>query len=275
MAESTATQTADVGPIRRARASLAALETLDRLRQAPHMSPTSEDLAALRGWSGWGPLATCQALGSVARFAAANSADSKWHDADGNAIHPDDVPALLGTLAESTIANGYCNREVAWRGMTIDFTSTRNRGEEQVSARIITGDNRHRLDVPLNTAWTVKGQHWRIRDAIAAAVENAHLGAAETRANIEVLQQQIAENEAAIGQPFELRWTRRESVVPHSIWRSESRLRRTRRHVAIGVPAPPKSPLRPARRSREPRCSFECTQQFLPSVPDLRAKASR
>ena len=57
MAGITIPQTTDVGPISRARASLAALETLDRLRQAEHVSPVPEDLETLRGWSGWGPLA--------------------------------------------------------------------------------------------------------------------------------------------------------------------------------------------------------------------------
>ena len=145
---------------------------------------------------------TCQALDSVAQLAVAHSGDSPWQDPNGNAVPAEDVPTLLGALAESTIANGYCNREVVWRGMTIDFTCTRRWPEELLSARIITGDNRHRVDVPLNTAWTAKGQHWRIRDAIAAAVDGAHEVAAETRANIEVLQQRIAENEAALGQPF-------------------------------------------------------------------------
>src|SRR5262249_38314169 len=45
------------GAISRARASLAALETLRRLRQASHIQPSPDNLAALRGWSGWGPLA--------------------------------------------------------------------------------------------------------------------------------------------------------------------------------------------------------------------------
>ncbi|MEY9932574.1 N12 class adenine-specific DNA methylase [Catenulispora sp. GP43] len=145
---------------------------------------------------------TCQALDSVAQFAAAHSVDSPWRDPDGNVVSSEDVPALLGGLAESTIANGYCDREVVWRGMTIDFTCARKGREELLSARVITGDNRHRVDVPLNAAWTAKGQHWRIRDAIAAAVDGAHEVAAETRANIEVLQQRITENEAAMGQPF-------------------------------------------------------------------------
>ncbi|KWX03232.1 hypothetical protein LI90_4283 [Carbonactinospora thermoautotrophica] len=44
------------GPIARARAAVAALEVLDRLRP-DGASPTAEDLAALRAWPGWGPLA--------------------------------------------------------------------------------------------------------------------------------------------------------------------------------------------------------------------------
>jgi N12 class adenine-specific DNA methylase len=51
-----------VGPVARARASLRALETLDRFSPAgtvPAASPvpSEEDLAALRGWAGWGPMA--------------------------------------------------------------------------------------------------------------------------------------------------------------------------------------------------------------------------
>lgn len=57
MAEVPAAETANTGPLRRARASLAALETLERLRQNPHTPPSTADLEALRGWSGWGPLA--------------------------------------------------------------------------------------------------------------------------------------------------------------------------------------------------------------------------
>lgn len=57
MAEIPAEATAKSGAISRAHASLAALETLERMRQAPDTSPTPDDLARLRGWSGWGPLA--------------------------------------------------------------------------------------------------------------------------------------------------------------------------------------------------------------------------
>ncbi|WP_194893290.1 bifunctional DNA primase/polymerase [Catenulispora pinisilvae] len=144
----------------------------------------------------------CQALESVAQFATAFGGELPWRDVLGNSIPHEAVPALLGDLVESTIAKGYCDHEVLWRGMTIDFTCTRRGREELISARIITGDNRHRVDVPVNRAWTAKGQHWRIRDAIAASVDSAEQVAAETRANIEVLRQRIAENEAAIGQPF-------------------------------------------------------------------------
>ncbi|MBX7471248.1 hypothetical protein K1Y80_34890 [Streptomyces sp. MAG02] len=45
-----------LGPIGRARASLTAIETLLRLR-TDESAPTPEDLAALRHWPGWGPLA--------------------------------------------------------------------------------------------------------------------------------------------------------------------------------------------------------------------------
>ncbi|MFJ8078747.1 hypothetical protein ACIQ7Q_33645 [Streptomyces sp. NPDC096176] len=47
---------ARLGPIGRARASLTAIETLLRLRE-DQTAPTAEDLAALRQWPGWGPLA--------------------------------------------------------------------------------------------------------------------------------------------------------------------------------------------------------------------------
>src|SRR5579859_4735693 len=57
MAEVPAAETANSGPIRRARTSLAALETLQRLRRNAHTPASTDDLAALRGWSGWGPLA--------------------------------------------------------------------------------------------------------------------------------------------------------------------------------------------------------------------------
>ncbi|MFD5565537.1 hypothetical protein [Kitasatospora griseola] len=45
-----------LGPIGRARASLAAVEVLLRLRE-DQATPTADDLAALRHWPGWGPLA--------------------------------------------------------------------------------------------------------------------------------------------------------------------------------------------------------------------------
>jgi hypothetical protein len=57
MADVPAENTATSGAISRARTSLAALETLERLGQTPHIQPSPDDLAALRGWSGWGPLA--------------------------------------------------------------------------------------------------------------------------------------------------------------------------------------------------------------------------
>ena len=48
--------TGGVGPVARARASLEALEVLDRIR-SPDASPSGAELAALRGWAGWGPMA--------------------------------------------------------------------------------------------------------------------------------------------------------------------------------------------------------------------------
>jgi N12 class adenine-specific DNA methylase len=54
--------TAGAGPIARARASLRALETLDRLT-ADAATPSDSDLEALRGWAGWGPMAPAFAPG--------------------------------------------------------------------------------------------------------------------------------------------------------------------------------------------------------------------
>jgi len=48
--------TPQTGPVARARASLRALEVLDGL-SAQDASPSEDDLAALRGWAGWGPMA--------------------------------------------------------------------------------------------------------------------------------------------------------------------------------------------------------------------------
>jgi N12 class adenine-specific DNA methylase len=48
--------TTGAGPITRARASLRALETLDRLTTGA-ATPSSGDLEGLRGWAGWGPMA--------------------------------------------------------------------------------------------------------------------------------------------------------------------------------------------------------------------------
>ena len=146
---------------------------------------------------------TAEALEAVARATESHPSDTSWLDARLKPLSADDVPAILGTLAESTIARGYCDGEVHWRGgLSIDFTYSKNRHDGALSARIIVGDNRHRVDVPLNVAWAAKGQHWRIRDTIAAAVKDARQTAAETRANIETLGQRIVENEASIGQPF-------------------------------------------------------------------------
>jgi hypothetical protein len=144
---------------------------------------------------------TAQALEAIAKCAAAHPDDSPWLDTRLGPLPADDVPAVLGTLADSTIAKGYCDGETHWRGLGIDFTYSKNR-HDALAARIIVGDNRHRIDVPLNLAWAAKGQHWRIRDAIATAIADASHTAAETRANIQTLNQRIRENETAIGQPF-------------------------------------------------------------------------
>src|SRR5258708_35834210 len=44
------------GPVGRARASLRALEALDRITSQDG-EPSAADLEALRGWAGWGPMA--------------------------------------------------------------------------------------------------------------------------------------------------------------------------------------------------------------------------
>ncbi|MBS2965946.1 hypothetical protein KGA66_23070, partial [Actinocrinis puniceicyclus] len=145
---------------------------------------------------------TAEALEAIAQCAATPD-DSPWLDTHLRPLPVDDVPAVLSALAESTIAKGYCDGELHWRGgLGIDFAYTKNRHDGGLSARIIVGENRHRIDVPLNLAWAAKGQHWRIRDAIATTIANAGQTAAETRANIQTLGQRIRENEAAIGQPF-------------------------------------------------------------------------
>jgi N12 class adenine-specific DNA methylase len=54
--------TAGAGPVARARASLRALETLDRLTTSGKV-PSDDDLGALRGWAGWGPMAPAFASG--------------------------------------------------------------------------------------------------------------------------------------------------------------------------------------------------------------------
>ncbi|CAL9677698.1 DNA primase (plasmid) [Actinosynnema sp. ALI-1.44] len=51
-----ADKTTRTGPLTRARASMAALETLDRLRETGQQ-PTEADREVLRGWAGWGPMA--------------------------------------------------------------------------------------------------------------------------------------------------------------------------------------------------------------------------
>ncbi len=53
---------APAGPVARARASLQALETLDRVSTEGTI-PSETDLAALRGWAGWGPMAPAFSAG--------------------------------------------------------------------------------------------------------------------------------------------------------------------------------------------------------------------
>ena len=53
---------ARIGPVARARASLRALETLDRLTTSG-TAPSDDDLEALHGWAGWGPMAPAFAPG--------------------------------------------------------------------------------------------------------------------------------------------------------------------------------------------------------------------
>ena len=144
---------------------------------------------------------TADALEAVAKCAAANHKDAPWRDPHGNVIAKDDETALLGALAERTIAKGYCDGAMRWRELSIDFTASKQWRDTDLTGRI-TAAGRHRITVPLNAAWAAKGQHWRIRDAIATAVNDAHRVAAETRENVRTLAQRIAENEAALGQPF-------------------------------------------------------------------------
>ena len=144
---------------------------------------------------------TVEALDAVATAAAQNSDDTRWRDAHGNPLPKDEEIAVLGALAESTLAKGYCSGAVQWRGLTIDFTANTQWRETELAARITTPD-RHRITASLKAAWAAKGQHWRIRDAIAAAVTDAHLTTTATRENIDVLKQRIAEHDAALGQPF-------------------------------------------------------------------------
>jgi N12 class adenine-specific DNA methylase len=140
-------------------------------------------------------------LDSITTTAAQIPDTAMWHDTRGNPITSEDLPTHLGTLVESTIAKGYCDGHVQWRGLHIDFTATKNWRDTDLAARVTT-NTRHRIDVPLKEAWTAKGQHWRIRDAITTAIHNAPQTAAATRENITVLQQRITENNAALNQPF-------------------------------------------------------------------------
>jgi len=141
------------------------------------------------------------ALDAVAEVAAQNLEDTRWSDTHGNPLAKDDEIAPLGALAESTIAKSYCNGAMQWRGLTIDFTANKKWRDTELAARVTAAD-RHRITVPLKFAWAAKGQHWRIRDAIATAVDEAHLTAAATRENINVLKQRVTEHETALEQPF-------------------------------------------------------------------------
>jgi hypothetical protein len=53
-----------LGPVGRARAGLRALEALDRIT-GQDAEPLAADLAALRGWAGWGPMAPAFAAGRL------------------------------------------------------------------------------------------------------------------------------------------------------------------------------------------------------------------
>jgi N12 class adenine-specific DNA methylase len=141
------------------------------------------------------------ALDAVAEVAAQNLENTRWSDTHGNPLAKDDEIAPLGALAESTIAKNYCNGAMQWRGLTVDFTANKKWRDTELAARVTAAD-RHRITVPLKVAWAAKGQHWRIRDAIATAVDEAHLTAAATRENIDVLKQRVTEHETALEQPF-------------------------------------------------------------------------
>ena len=141
------------------------------------------------------------ALEAVARTAEKTPADSRWTDTRRNPVARDDEASVLAKLAESTIAKGYCDGTMQWRGLEVSFAYSKNSGSGELTARITTPDD-HRITVPLKTGWTATGQHWRIRDAITAAVNDAHLTAAATREQITTLNQRIAENEAALELPF-------------------------------------------------------------------------
>ena len=140
------------------------------------------------------------ALEAIARTAEQTPADFKWTDTRRNPVARDDEASVLAKLAESTIAKGYCDGTMQWRGLDVSFAYSKNSGSDELTARITTDD--HRINVPLKTGWTATGQHWRIRDAITAAVNDARLTAGATREQITTLNQRIAENEAALELSF-------------------------------------------------------------------------
>ena len=143
-----------------------------------------------------------EAYEAVTKAAQRTADGSSWKDnkRNRNLEHSQEL-TVLADLAESTIAKGYCDGSLGYRGITVDFSHSKNSPEGELTARIACEDN-HRITVELNPKWTAPGQHWRIRDAITAAVHDAGSTAAAIRENIEVLKQKIAENEAALDQAF-------------------------------------------------------------------------
>jgi N12 class adenine-specific DNA methylase len=143
-----------------------------------------------------------EAYEAVAKTAERTADGSSWKDnkRNRNLEHNQEL-TVLADLAQSTIAKGYCDGSLGYRGITVDFSYSKNSPEGELTARITSEDN-HRITVELNPKWTAPGQHWRIRDAIAAALHDASSTAVAIRENIEVLKQKIAENEAALDQTF-------------------------------------------------------------------------
>ncbi|HTJ66701.1 MAG TPA: DUF6349 family protein [Actinospica sp.] len=143
---------------------------------------------------------TADALDAVAKTAASTPETSAWTDRRGTTIRVDDVAAVLAALAESTITRGFCDGTMKWRSLEIDFTYSKTEQIAELAARIAT--EQHRITVPMKAGWAAKGQHWRILDAITAAVRDADQVAEATRENIADLNRRIAENEAMLGTPF-------------------------------------------------------------------------